>query len=69
MANLNKPEREEGALKMYMQDDENTMLYNPLEMHGNRFWGQWSKVLNISHMLNTEIQEKYFNDYQAHWKA
>lgn len=63
MANLNKPEREEGALKMYMQDDENTMLYNPLEMHGNRFWGQWSKVLNISHMLNTEIQEKYFNDY------
>ena len=55
MANLNKPEREQGDLKFYMQDDENTMLYNPIEMHGNRFWGQWSKVMNISNMLNAEV--------------
>ena len=52
-----------------MQDDENTFLYNPKEMHGNRFFGQWSKVLTVSNNLNIEIREKYFNDYSAYFKA
>ena len=45
------------------------MKYNPTEMHGNRFFGQWSKVLTITEMLDSEIQEKYYNDYSAYFKA
>ena len=56
-------------LTYYIQDDENTMKYQPLDMHGNRFFGQWSKVLTLGKMLNLEIQQKYYNEYQTHYKA
>ena len=65
----NKPGRPTGPVEFYLQDDENTMKYNPNEMHGNRFFGQWSKVLTITEMLDSEIQEKYYNDYSAYFKA
>ena len=38
-----KYKRNEGADKFYIQDDENTMLYNPQTMHGSKFWGQVAK--------------------------
>ena len=38
-------------------------------MHGNRFWGTWSKVGTLNSMLNIEIQNKYTDDYQAFVKA
>ena len=64
MANTTiKAERTSGDFKFYLQDDENTMLYNPSDMHANKFFGQWSKVLTMSNMLNHELQEKYLNDY------
>ena len=31
-------------MQFYMQDDENTMLYKPLDMHHNKFFGTWSKA-------------------------
>ena len=55
--------------KFYIQDDENTMMYRPSEMHGNRFFGSVSKLLSINDMLNMEVQKKYHWDYEAHWKA
>ena len=35
----------------------------------NRFFGSWSKLLTMNQTLNMEIQEKYYNDYQAYYKA
>ena len=42
-------------LKFYIQDDENTMMYRPQDMHGNKFFGTWSKLMSINEMLNMEI--------------
>ena len=28
--------------QFYIQDDENTMLYKPIDMHLNKFFGTWS---------------------------
>ena len=56
-------------MKFYIKDDENTMLFNPADMHHNRFFGQWSKLLTIKKMLNTEIQDKYYNEYASYVKA
>ena len=54
---------------MYIQDDENTMMYRPGDMQNNKFFGTWSKLLTMADNLNLEIQEKYYNDYQAYYKA
>ena len=41
-------------LSMYLQDDENTMLYRPADMSNNKFFGTWSKLLTLSNSLNYE---------------
>lgn len=64
-----KTKRDSKDFKFYLQDDENTMLYNPATMHGNKFFGQWGKVLTLTNMLNHELHDKYLNDYQAYAKA
>ena len=56
-------------LKMYIQDDENTMMYRPGDMGNNKFFGTWSKLLTMSEMLNHEANQKYYNDYEAYYKA
>ena len=56
-------------LTMYVQDDENTMMYKPIDMHGNKFFGTVSKLYTMQKMLNVEIQTKYQNDYSAYFKA
>lgn len=63
-----RPENDQ-KIKMYIQDDENTMMYKPGDMQNNKFFGTWSKLLTLSDNLNLEIQEKYYNDYQAYYKA
>ena len=50
-----KSNRDSKDLKFYLQDDENTMLYNPGDMYQNKFFGQWGKVLTMSNMLNHEL--------------
>ena len=55
--------------RMYMQDDENTFMYRPLDMQGNKFFGTWSKLLTLNKSLNWEIQEKYTRDYNASLSA
>ena len=42
-------------LKFYIQDDENTMMYRPQDMHGKKLFGTWSKLMSINEMLNMEI--------------
>ena len=50
---------------MYRQDDENTFMYKPVDMHGNRFFGSWSRLYTLDRSLNEEVREKYTNDYAA----
>merc|ERR1712166_1005920 len=64
-----RPTSQDGKPYFYVQDDENTMLYRPQDMHSNKYFGTWSKLLGLSSMLNTEIQDKYYFDYNAHFKA
>ena len=52
-----------------MQDDENTMIYRPLDMHNNKIFGTWSRAANMGQTLNTENKDKYLIQYQAENKA
>ena len=38
-------------------------------MSNNKFFGTWSKLLTLSEMLNHEASQKYYNDYEAYYKA
>ena len=57
-----RPDNKE-KVTYYIQDDENTMMWKPLDMHGSKFWGSMSKLLTLSNNLNVEYQEKYTDDY------
>lgn len=70
MANTTpKLQRQTKDPKVFLQDDENTMTYNPRTMWQNKFFGQWGKVLTIVDQMNHELKDKYLNDYQAYMKA
>ena len=56
-------------LTMYIQDDENTMMYRPIDMMGNKFFGTWNKALNMKNLLNTEFTSTYLIQYQAYYKG
>ena len=45
------------------------MLYSPNDHTGNKFFGTWSKLLNLQNILFYENKEKYLNDYQARFNA
>jgi len=46
-------------LKVFIHDEENSMMYRPEDYHGNKFFGTWSKVLSIQKNLLFEQKEKY----------
>lgn len=50
-------------IKTYIRDSENTMLYSPNDYHGNKFFGSWNKIFNLSNMLLYENKEKYLNEF------
>ena len=52
---VGRPTSQEGKPYFYIQDDENTMLYRPQDMHSNKYFGTWSKLLSLSNMLNIEM--------------
>lgn len=31
----------------FIQDDENTMNYKPIDMHLNKFFGTWSQAMTL----------------------
>ena len=45
------------------------MLYKPMDMHQNKFFGTWSRAANMQQTLDTESKNKYFVQYQAENKA
>ena len=54
---------------MYLQDDENTMMYSPADMSNNKFFGTWSRLTNLTESLNYEQQSKYNLDYEAYYRS
>lgn len=56
-------------VRTFIRDSEHSMTYSPNDHHGNRFFGTWSKVLNLQNMLFYENKEKYLNEYQARFNA
>lgn len=56
-------------IKTFIRDSEHTMTYSPNNHHGNRFFGTWSKLLNLQNMLYYENKEKYLNEYQGRFNA
>ena len=63
--------REENTEKIrtFIRDSEHTMTYSPNDHHGNKFFGTWSKLLNMQNMLFYENKEKYLNEYQSRFNA
>lgn len=59
----------ENTLRMYIRDSENTLMYSPEKYSGNKFFGQWNKVMLLQTMLFAESREKYLNKYNAELKA
>jgi len=47
-------------LKIYMNDEENSMMYTPENYTGNKFFGRWSTMMTLQNMLFYEKREKYF---------
>ena len=56
-------------IKTFIRDTEHTMTYSPNDHPGNRFFGTWSKLLNMQNMLFYENKEKYLNEYQARFAS
>ena len=46
---------------MYMRDSENTVMYQPQDYTGNKFFGTWNKIFNIKNNLFIESKEKYLD--------
>ena len=56
-------------IRTFVRDTEHSMTYSPNDHHGNKFFGTWSKLLNMQNMLFYENKEKYLNEYQARFNA
>ena len=56
-------------LKNFMQDSENTMMYQPEDFTGNKFLGTYSKLFNIQNNIFYEQNEKYLLKFNAQRKA
>jgi len=50
-------------IKTFIRDSEHTMTYSPNDHSGNKFFGSWSKLLNLQNQLYYENKEKYLNEY------
>ena len=50
-------------------DEENTMLYSPVDYTGNKWFGSWNKLIHVGTMLNHEARTKYYNRWQMELKA
>ena len=55
-------------IRTYIRNTEHSMTYSPND-HGNKFFGTWSKLLNMQNMLFYENKEKYLNEYQGRFNA
>lgn len=60
---------QDGKLRFYMKDNENTMMYQPQDYTGNKFLGAWNKVMLLQTMIFAESREKYLNKHAAAFKS
>jgi hypothetical protein len=44
--NFGRPDNKE-KLRFFMQDSENTMSYSPADYTGNKYFGTWSKMVDL----------------------
>ena len=56
-------------LNFFIQDSENTMQYSPNDYTGNKYFGSYSKLVNLQNDLFYEQNEKYINVLNAQRKA
>jgi hypothetical protein len=56
-------------IKTFIRDTEHSVTYSPNDHHGNKFFGSWSKLMNMQNMLFYENKEKYLNEYQARFNS
>lgn len=65
MSNISSSEfgrpKNDQKIRMYMRDNENTVMYTPTDYTGNKFFGTWNKALTLQTMLFGEAREKYYN--------
>ena len=66
--NFGRPDNKT-KLKNYMQDSENTMMYQPEDFSGNKFLGTYSKLFGIQNNIFYEQNEKYLLKFNAQRKA
>ena len=45
------------------------MMFRPLDMMGNKFFGTWNRALNMKSTLNTELETALLAPYQAYYKG
>ncbi len=53
----------------YVKDSSYSTTFTPVDMLPNNFFGKYSQVTQLPINLNWELQQKYYSDYQAHFKA
>ncbi len=56
-------------IRTYIRDSEHSMTYSPNDHTGNKYFGSWSKLLNLQNQLFYENKEKYLNEYQGRFNA
>ena len=61
--------RNDERMEFFIQDSENTMMYSPHDYTGNKYFGTFSKIVNLQNNLNYEQNEKYYNKLNAKRKA
>ena len=61
--------RNDQRMEFFIQDSENTMTYSPHDYTGNKYFGTFSKLVNLQNNLNYEQNEKYYNKLNAKRKA
>ena len=66
--NFGRPKNDK-KLKLIINDDENPLTLAPGDYTGNKFFGTWSKMMNMQSILFQEQREKFTSVYQAELKA
>eukprot|EP00356_Strombidium_inclinatum_P003848 CAMPEP_0170493102 /NCGR_PEP_ID=MMETSP0208-20121228/13359_1 /TAXON_ID=197538 /ORGANISM="Strombidium inclinatum, Strain S3" /LENGTH=139 /DNA_ID=CAMNT_0010768977 /DNA_START=7 /DNA_END=426 /DNA_ORIENTATION=+ len=56
-------------MEFYVKDSSYSMSFIPVDMMPNSFFGKGSQVTQLPTNLNWEMHQKYYSDYQSHFKA
>jgi len=65
---VGRPDNKE-KMATFIQDAENTHLWQPMDAHGSKWFGSWSRLCGLQQSLLHEDKEKYHNKFMAAAKA